>query len=97
MDFKAKQNIFKIHHKEYRAIEEDEKAQIEEIFKHFDFGNRGRVATAELPTILRLLQHNIGEDEDKELRFDIDSKSKGFFTLKELVNLLENVIFKPDT
>jgi Ca2+-binding EF-hand superfamily protein len=97
MNVKTKATIFKIHYKEYKAIEEDEIAQITEIFKHFDFGNRGRVATAELPTILRLLQHNIGEDEDKELRFEVDSKSKGFFTLKELVNLLENVSFKADT
>ena len=97
MNVKAKATIFKIHYKEYKANEEDEIAQITEIFKHFDFGNRGRVATAELPTILRLLQHNIGEDEDKELRFEVDSKSKGFFTLKELVNLLENVSFKADT
>jgi Ca2+-binding EF-hand superfamily protein len=47
---------FKIHSRgEFRSVEEDETAQIQEIFKHFDHGNRGRVATVELPTILRLL------------------------------------------
>jgi Ca2+-binding EF-hand superfamily protein len=97
MNEKTKTNIFKIHYREYRTVEEDEIAQIAEIFKHFDFGNRGRVATTDLPTILRLLQHNIGEDEDKELRYEVDKKNKGFFTLKELVNLLENVSFKADT
>ena len=46
---------FKISYKNHRVIEEDEVAQIQEIFNHFDFGHRGRVATADLPTILRLL------------------------------------------
>ena len=89
---------FKIHSRgEFRSVEEDETAQIQEIFKHFDHGNRGRVATVELPTILRLLQHNIGEEEDKELRYEVDKKNKGYFTMKELVNLLSEVTFKADT
>jgi len=70
------------------VVEEDEIAEISEIFNHFDFGNRGRVATTDLPTILRLLQHNIGEDEEKALRYEVDKKNRGYFTLKELVNLL---------
>ena len=88
---------FKISYKNHRAIEEDEVAQIQEIFNHFDFGHRGRVATSDLPTILRLLQHNIGEDEDKELRYEVDKKNRGYFTLKELVNLLSNNSFTEDT
>ena len=50
-----------------------------------------------MPTILRLLQHNIGEDEDKELRYEVDKKNRGYFTLKELVNLLSNNSFTEDT
>ena len=79
---------FRISYKSERVVEEDEIAQISEIFNHFDFGKRGRVDTTNLPTILRLLQHNIGEDEDKELRYEVDKKNRGYFTLKELINLL---------
>ncbi len=50
-----------------------------------------------MPTILRLLQHNIGEDEDKELRYEVDKKNRGYFTLKELCNLLANFSFTEDT
>ena len=46
---------------------------------------------------MRLLQHNIGEDEEKELRFEIDKKSRGYFTCKELVNLLSKYSFAEDT
>ncbi len=55
------------------------------------------MATTDLPTILRLLQHNIGEDEEKELRFEIDKKSRGYFTCKELVNLISKYSFAEDT
>lgn len=88
---------FKISYPKDRVVEEDEIAEISEIFNHFDFGNRGRVATTDLPTILRLLQHNIGEDEDKALRYEVDKKNRGYFTLKELVNLLNHVSFHEDT
>ena len=74
--------------KKFDILEEDGIAHIEEIFKHFDFGNRGRVATADLPSILRLLQYNIGKAEEVELRYEIDKKNKGTFTLNELINLL---------
>jgi len=43
------------------------------------------------------LQHNIGEDEDKELRYEIDKKNKGYFTLRELISLLSNIGFQEDT
>ena len=65
-------------------------AQVEEIFKHFDFGNNGRVKTADLPKILRLLEHNVGKLEESELKYEVDKKNKGFFTMKELVTLLSN-------
>ena len=74
-------------------VEEDEVAQIQEIFKHFDFSNRGRVATSDLPNILRLLQHNIGEEEDKELRYEIDKKNRGYFTMRDLTSMLANTGF----
>ena len=35
----------KISYEQFVALEEDELAQVEEIFKHFDFGNNGRVKT----------------------------------------------------
>ena len=63
---------------------------MEVIFKHFDFGNNGRVKTADLPKILRLLQHNIGKIEESELKYEVDKKNKGFFTMKELITLLSN-------
>ena len=63
---------------------------MEEIFKHFDFGNNGRVKTTDLPKILRLLHHNIGKIEESELKYEVDKKNKGFFTMKELLTLLAN-------
>jgi len=84
-----KGDYFKISYEQSRVIEEDEQAELPTIFNHFDYGNRGRVQTTDLPTILRMLQHNVGEDEEKFLRFEIDRKNKGFFSLKELVRLLE--------
>lgn len=79
---------FKISYPGKRIIEEDEEVAIKEIFDHFDFGDRHRVNTSDLPNILRLLQHNIGEDEDKELRFLVDKKNRGYFTMADLKNLL---------
>ena len=58
---------FKINYPRFNVLEEDEVAQVEEIFKHFDFGNNGRVKTSELPSILQLLEHNVGKLEVKEL------------------------------
>ena len=88
---------YKISYPNERVVEEDEIAEISYIFDHFDFGKRGRVATTDLPTILRLLQHNVGEDEEKALRYEVDKKNRGYFTLKELVKLLSNFSFHPDT
>ena len=94
---KKKAEFFQINYEQTRVIEEDEIAEIKVIFDSLDFGKRGRVTTNELPTILRLLQHNVGEEEEKGLRFEIDRKNKGYFTLKELVTLLEKYSFKEDT
>ena len=69
-------------------MEEDSVAQVEEIFKHFDFGNRGRVATSDLPSVLRLLQYNIGKTEEAELKYAVDKKNKGYFTVTELISML---------
>ena len=68
---------------------------MEEIFKHFDFGNNGRVKTNDLPKILQLLEFNIGKIEESELKYEVDKKNKGFFTMKELINLLTNRGFEP--
>ena len=81
---------FKINYNQFHVLEEDEVAQVEEIFKHFDFGNNGRVKTIELPSILQLLEHNIGKIEESELKYEVDKKNKGYFTMKELVSLLSN-------
>ena len=85
---------FKINYEKFMALEEDELAQVEEIFKHFDFGNNGRVKTVDLPKILRLLQHNIGKIEESELKYEVDKKNKGYFTMRELVTLLSNRSFE---
>ncbi len=44
-------------------VEDDDKAQIFEVFKAYDTANRGKVSIEHLPTILRLLNYNIGEAE----------------------------------
>ena len=75
-------------------MEEDEVVQVEEIFKHFDFGNNGKAKTADLPKILRLLEKNIGKVEESELKYEVDKKNKGFFTMKELINLLQTRSFE---
>ena len=67
---------------------------MEEIFKHFDFSNRGRVATSDLPNILRLLEYNIGKVEEAELIYEVDKKNKGYFTMRELTSLLTNTAFE---
>ena len=84
----------KINYKRFQILEEDDIAQVEEIFKHFDFSNRGRVATADLPNILRLLEFNIGKIEEADLLYEIDKKNKGTFTMKELTSLLSNTGFE---
>ena len=39
---------------------------------------------------MRLLEHNVGKLEESELKYEVDKKNKGFFTMKELVTLLSN-------
>ena len=87
----------KIHYSHFEIHEEDDLAQVQEIFNHFDFGHNGRVKTADLPNILRLLEHNIGKIEEKELMYEIDRKNKGYFTIADLATLLTNIGFKEDT
>ena len=41
-----------------------------------------------LPEILRLLGHNIGKVEEIELRYEIDPKNRGFFTMNDMKTLL---------
>ena len=96
--FKTKPDVLKVHHKDYfNVLEEDDIAQVKEIFDHFDFGNNGRVKTVDLPSILRLLEKNIGKVEEKELLYEIDKKNKGYFTMNDLTTLLTNVGFHPDS
>ena len=78
-------------------MEEDEIAQVQSIFNHFDLAGRGRVITTDLPKILQLLKHNIGKIGSKELAYEIDKKGKGFFTMADLVTLLCNVGFKDES
>ena len=92
----SKPNTMKISFPQFLALEEDEIAQAEEIFRHFDFGNNGRVKTSDLPDILRLLEYNIGKQEAAELIYEIDKKNKGFFTLRDLISLLTITGFKRD-
>ena len=88
-----KQDTLKIHYSQFDMLEEDDLAQVQEIFNHFDFGHNGRVKTADLPSILRLLEHNIGKIEEKELMYEIDKKNKGYFTMADLSTLLTNTGF----
>ena len=95
---RSKPDTMKFHYKEYfSALEEDDMAQVKEIFDHFDFGNNGRVKTADLPSILRLLEHDIGKLEEKELLYEIDKKNKGYFTMNDLATLLTNTGFIEDS
>ena len=86
----------KISFPQFLTLEEDEIAQAEEIFRHFDFGNNGRVKTSDLPDILRLLEYNIGKQEAAELIYEVDKRNKGYFTLKDLTSLLTMTGFKRD-
>lgn len=53
-------------------MEDDEAAQIELIFQKFDFAKNKKVKTQYLPEILRLLQYNVGLEEEKELMAMLD-------------------------
>eukprot|EP00347_Sterkiella_histriomuscorum_P016552 403352759 len=83
--------------REYQHVEEDQIAQIQEIFKAFDQSNRGRITIGELPIILRLLNKNISEKDSVELQYEIDKKHRGYFTLNDLIQLLSEFQFKEDT
>ena len=50
--------------------------------------------TADLPNILRLLLFDIGKTEEAELKYEVDKKNKGYFTMTELINLLNNTGFE---
>ena len=43
-------------------VEDDDRAQVYEVFKQYE-ATRGKVSIENLPTILRLLGHNIGVAE----------------------------------
>ena len=85
--------IYKTH---YSQLEEDEIAQIRVIFDSFDPGNRGKISIENLPRILRLLNYNIGLTEIQDLILFVDNKSLGYFSMKELVNLLSQYKFQID-
>ena len=85
-----------IYTKSYKALEEDDIAQVREIFKSFDLSNLGKISIEYLPRILRLLNYNIGKTELHDLILVVDKKSLGHFTMKELVILLSEYKFKTD-
>ncbi|CDW86279.1 calmodulin [Stylonychia lemnae] len=87
----------KTYSKEYQHVEEDDIAQIQEIFKAFDSSNRSRVPIDQLPQILRLLNKNISEKDASELQYEIDKKHRGYFTFNDLIQLLSDFQFKEDT
>ena len=58
-----------IHYQQFRFLEEDEIAEVQEIFNHFDLAGRGRVTTDQITQILQLLSHNIGKVEEKTLMY----------------------------
>ena len=66
---------YSIHKKQQRVLEDDEKAQIEKIFEHFDYGGNKRVHSKHFGDIMRLLQYNIGLEEEKILQATIDKGS----------------------
>ena len=66
------------------------------IFDSFDPGNRGKISIEYLPKILRLLNYNIGNTELQDLILVVDKKSLGYFSMKELINLLSHYKFDID-
>ena len=86
-----------IYTKNFQPLEEDEIAQVREIFKNFDTGNRGKISIEYLPKILRLLNYNIGQVELQDLILEVDKKGLGYFSMKELVTLLSEFKFKTDS
>ena len=90
-------NLDYIHHAQFKVLEEDEIAQVQVIFNHFDLAGRGRIQTHEVTQILQLMGHNIGKVEEKQLMYDIDKKGKGYFQMQDLINLLCNTGFTDDS
>ena len=83
-------------------MEDDERAQIEHIFNHFNFSSgpskatskaTSKVKTQYLGEILQLLQFNVGQDETKELQVWID-KSDTRFSVDKLISLLNTYSFQ---
>ena len=66
------------------------------IFNTFDPSNRTKINIENLPKILRLLNYNIGKLELDDLSLIVDPKQKGFFSMDELKNLLQNFKFTLD-
>ena len=92
---------FRIHYEKFRTLEDDEIAQVEHIFNHFDFSSAAhtsnvhkKVKTQYLGEILQLLQHNIGIEETKELTVMIDKTNMGRFSMDKIVSLLGNTSFQ---
>ena len=84
----------KIYYREHKSLEEDEIAQIEHIFNSFNQGKSGaKIRIEYLPKILRLLHYNISKTELQDLILFIDKNALGYFTMKELVLLLEEFKF----
>ena len=95
---------FRIHYDKFRTLEDDEKAQIEHIFNHFNFSTgpsktskaNTKVKTQYLGEILQLLQYNVGQDETKELQVWID-KSDTRFSVEKLISMLGTYSFQEQT
>ena len=92
----SNENRLKIHKKKERFIEDDEKAQIEQIFLAFDYSGNRKVSSQSFGEIMRLLQYNIGLEEEKLLLSTID-RGVGRITLDKLIHLLQNYEFQEDT
>ena len=78
------------------TLEEDDAAQVKEIFKFYDAGNRQKLQIEYLPKILRLLNYNVGNHELQDLILEVDRKALGFFTVGDMVRLLSTYKFKTD-
>ena len=91
------ENILKTHKEYYEEVDEDERAQIATIFKHFDQTNRKRISIETLPDFLRLLGKNVGNAESEDLMVKIDKKARGFYTYQELIDLLSYHKFQEDS
>ena len=92
------------YYEKFRTLEDDEIAQVEHIFNHFDFSSAThntnttkKVKTQYLGEILQLLQHNVGIEETKELTVVIDKSNMGRFAMDKLISMLGNTSFAEQT